>query len=108
MAPPRPTNRAHPRKVSVPAVKIAKGIVRGRVDAKGIVRGKGNAKRIVRGRVDAKGIVRGRVDAKGIVRGKGNVPVPVPERSRCSSCRMAPGWETASFPMESYAANSST
>ncbi len=98
MAPPRPTNRAHPRKVSVPAVKIAKRIVRGKVDAKGIVRGK----------VDAKGIVRGKVDAKGIVRGRGNVPVPVPERSRCSSCRMAPGWETASFPMESYAANSST
>ena len=98
MAPPRPTNRAHPRKVSVPAVKIAKRIVRGKVDAK----------RIVRGKVDAKGIVRGKVDAKGIVRGRGNVPVPVPERSRCSSCRMAPGWETASFPMESYAANSST
>jgi hypothetical protein len=98
LAPPRPTNRAHPRKVSVPAVKIAKRIVRGKVDAK----------RIVRGKVDAKRIVRGRVDAKGIVRGKGNVPVPVPERSRCSSCRMAPGWETASFPMESYAANSST
>jgi hypothetical protein len=88
LAPPRPTNRAHPRKVSVPAVKIAK--------------------RIVRGKVDAKRIVRGKVDAKGIVRGRGNVPVPVPERSRCSSCRMAPGWETASFPMESYAANSST
>jgi hypothetical protein len=98
LAPPRPTNRAHPRKVSVPAVKIAKRIVRGKVDAK----------RIVRGKVDAKGIVRGKVDAKGIVRGRGNVPVPVPERSRCSSCRMAPGWETASFPMESYAANSST
>ena len=98
MAPPRPTNRAHPRKVSVPAVKIAKRIVRGKVDAK----------RIVRGKVDAKGIVRGKVEAKGIVRGRGNVPVPVPERSRCSSCRMAPGWETASFPMESYAANSST